>query len=489
MTRSSNRPRLLMLGVDAGEFSFIRDDLPSLPTFRRLLAEGVLFPLRSTAEYVSASVWPGMYTRTAPGDHGISQHIQWDPDGMRMRRIADDWIYCEPFWYDLARAGLGVTVTDVPFTFDNRLPPAVEVINWGSHDLMGRFSATTPALRRDIRRRFGRHPMGYEIPVSKDTRQLRTMRDELVAGARVKGALTAWLRETTRWDFFLSVFGECHRAGHILWRDHDVVHGHVPPGALLDVYQAVDEALGTVLAGVDLTTTTVVVFALHGMGPNFGQDHFVRRAMDRINATETTKPTRQRGFVRALREGVPARLQHAIARAVPVQVRDWVVEREVTGGLDWTRTPGFALRADLNGFIRLNLIGREREGILESDGDETRRYVDRVVRAFAGLRTVDTNAPLLRDVIVTRDTLQGARARFLPDFILRWSDQYPTTQAHSPELGTIEAMPETGRTGEHRPEGFAVVLGAALQSGDLPPLGHNQDFPRFVSQLLGVRVP
>lgn len=482
------RPRVFMLGVDAAELSFIRAALPSLPTFARLLDEGALLGLRSTAEHVSASVWPSMYTGTAPGEHGISQHIQWDPDGMRMRRITADWIYCEPFWYDLARAGLGVTVADVPFTFDNRLPAAVEVVNWGSHDLMGRFTATTPALRRDIRRRFGRHPMGYEIPVSKDSGQLRTMRDELVVGARTKGELTRWLRDSTRWDFFLSVFGECHRAGHILWRDDDRVHGHVPPGALLDVYRAVDAAVGAALDGVDLATTTVVVFSLHGMGPNFGQDHFVRRTMDRINAGERV-PGKQYGIIRALREGVPARVQHAIARSVPVQVRDWVVGREVTGGLDWRRTPGFALRADLYGFVRLNLRGRERDGCLPPTGDETRRYTDRLVRLFTGLRTVEGDTPILRDVVPAHEQLRGARERFLPDFILRWSDAYPATRVRSPELGVIEAMPETGRTGEHRPEGFALVLGAARRNGSIPPLAHNQDFPSAVRHLLGVRAP
>ena len=486
MTGPGARPRILMLGVDAAELSFIRGALPSLPTFRRLLDQGTLFPLRSTAEFMSASVWPSMYTGAPPGEHGISQHIQWDAQRMRMRRIADDWFHCEPFWYDLARAGLGVTVADVPFTFPNRLPEVTEIVNWGSHDLMGRFGATTPALRRAIRRRFGRHPMGYEIPVNKDTGQLRRMRDEMVAGARLKGALTAWLRDTTRWDFFLAVFGECHRGGHILWNDGDGVHAHVPPGALLDVYRSVDAALGVVLDGVDPATTTVVVFALHGMGPNYGQDHFVRRAMDRINATAVATPAPQRGVIRLLREGVPARLQHAIARSVPVQVRDWVAGREVTGGVDWARTPGFALRADLHGFVRLNLAGREREGMLEP-GDASRRYVDRLVRAFSALRTADTQAPILRDVVLARDALPGARSNLLPDLILRWSDHVPSARVHSPELGTIDALPDTGRTGEHRAEGFAIVLGPATRGGERPPLAHNQDFPRFVSHLLGVR--
>jgi len=485
MHSPTRRRRLLLLGVDAAEVSFVQRALPSLPTFRRLLDEGTLRPLRSTAEHLSASVWPSLATGRPPGDNGVSQHLQWDPEAMRLRRITADWIYSEPFWYELARAGLGVTVADVPFTFGNRLPRAIEVTNWGSHDLMGRFTATTPALRREIRRRFGRHPMGYEIPVTKDRGQLEAMRDELVAGARRKGELVAWLRDTTDWDFFLAVFGECHRGGHILWRDEGApAHEHVPPGALLDVYQAVDRALGVALAGVD-AETTVVVFALHGMGPNFGQDHFVRPVLDRLNAAERRTPGRQGGPIRALREAVPAAWQHAVARAVPVGVRDWVVGREMTGGLDWSRTPAFALRADLHGFLRLNLVGRERLGLLRPGAPETERYVERLLASFRDLRIAGSGAPILRDIVDARQALPGERAHLLPDYILRWSHEYPATRVESPGLGTIDATPLLGRTGEHRPSGFAIVRGPALAEGDLPPLAHNQDFPRFVAHLLG----
>lgn len=488
------RHRVLMVAVDAAELSFIRGSLPQLPTFRRLLEQAAFVPLRSSAEHISASVWPTMYTGTSPGEHGISLHIQWDPAGMRMRRISSEWVYSEPFWYGLARAGRRVTVLDVPFTFENRLPQVTEVSNWGSHDLMGRFQANPPELRREIRRRFGRHPMGYEIPVSKDTRQLATMQRECVVGAETKGRLARWLRDTTDWDFYLAVFGECHRAGHILWRGHDEAHAHVPPGALLDVYRAVDGGVGTVLEGVDLDTTTVVVFALHGMGTNFSQEHFVRRAMDRVNASfgheglaDDEAPARQRGLIRALRESIPPSLQHAVARSVPVQVRDWVVEREVTGGLDWTRTPGFALRADLFSFVRLNVAGRERLGTLQVGSDAYRRYVEHVRRSFLGLRIVGTDRPIIRDVAQTQEIFAGSRQHLLPDFILRWTNEYPAPEVRSAELGLIRAAPDSGRTGEHRPDGFALVLGRAVKDGGLPPLAHNGDFPRFVSHLLDVR--
>src|SRR5262245_1633884 len=100
-----SRPRVLMVAVDAGELSFIRMHLPKLPTFQHLLSDGHLFQFRSSAEHIPASVWPTMYMGKSAGEHGISQHIQWDPSSMRMRRISSDWIYCEPFWYELARAG------------------------------------------------------------------------------------------------------------------------------------------------------------------------------------------------------------------------------------------------------------------------------------------------------------------------------------------------------------------------------------------------
>jgi predicted AlkP superfamily phosphohydrolase/phosphomutase len=191
--------------------------------------------------------------------------------------------------------------------------------------------------------------------------------------------------------------------------------------------------------------------------------------------------------IRALRESIPSSLQHAVARSVPVQVRDWVVEREVTGGLDWTRTPGFALRADLFSFVRLNIAGRERLGTLHKGSDAHRRYVEHVRKSFLGLRTVDADRAIIRDIPRADEIFTGARQHLLPDLILRWTNEYPAHEVRSAELGVIRATPDSGRTGEHRPDGFALVLGRAVKNGGLPPLAHNRGFRRFVSDLLGVR--
>lgn len=363
--------KLLMLAIDAGDIEFIRASLAELPTLRKLLVEGTFYSLDSTAEITSASIWPSFYTGQMPAQHGITHHIQWDANAMRMRRLSSAWFYNKPFWYDLAREGLKVCAVDVPFTYPSRLENGTEIINWGSHDLMGRYEGVPSRVGRKVRRQFGKHPMGYEIPVNKTPHEIRLLHEQLLSGAQRKGELLKWLMQNVEWDSFLGVFGECHRGGHIMWPEPDEKENVVPEGALLDVYRAVDASIGSILDGIDRRVTNVVVFSLHGMRSNFSQEHFVRRVMDRINArfmqgsqleTESpaTPPRAQSGLIRKLRESIPAKLQYAAARAVPVWVRDWVVDREVSGGVDWSRTRGIALRSDVHGFVRFNLIGRER---------------------------------------------------------------------------------------------------------------------------------
>src|SRR4051812_12385410 len=363
--------RVAMIGLDAAELSFIQRHLHSLPRIRGLLDCGRLHRLQTTAGDLPGSVWPTFYTGTLPGEHGIYHHLQWDPQAMRIRRVTADWLYAEPFWCGLERGGLRVAAIDVPMTFPSRLNRGIEIINWGSHDELGAFRTQPGSLAREIRRRFGAHPMGSEIPVRKSTAQLEAIRRNLVAGAERKAELTRWVLDRGQWDFFVTVFGETHRGGHLLWPESE----EEGEEALVDVYRAVDRAVGEVFDALQEQFLTIMLFALHGMGRNTSQDHFMPKIMDRVNARflmgnngpaapASVHQGGQRGVVRLLRERVPAGVQNAIARAVPVAVRDLVVSRQVSGGHNWARTPGLALLADLNGYLRWNLRGRERRGMV-----------------------------------------------------------------------------------------------------------------------------
>ena len=475
--------RLAMIGLDAADLGLIRANLGVLPNLARTLASGTLHTLRSTADLLTGSVWPTFYTASHPGEHGIYHHLQWDAQEMRLRRVGVDWLDCSPFWSELARRGRRVTAVDVPLMFPERLENGVEVLNWGSHDQLGTLSARPRALEGEVRRRFGKHPMGWEIPVEKTRREHEEIRDNLVAGARRKGALVRWLLDSVPWDFFIAAFGETHRGGHILWPDGPGSDA-IPANALLDVYRAVDESLGEILASPALAGAGRIVFALHGMGPDPSQDHFVPPVMDLVNArfarpdaaANGASPPRPRSLVRRLRESVPAGIQNRIARAVPVGVRDAVVNRSIVAGHDWPRTPGFDLLADMHGYLRLNVRGREREGSLERDGETLPRYVDWVRQCFESFTIGGTAEPLVESVRLTGKIFPGARVDHLPDLIVTWAGHRPVSRIESRLLGTVEAAHATGRSGNHRRDGFCVV---DVPGREPPALTDGRDLARF----------
>jgi predicted AlkP superfamily phosphohydrolase/phosphomutase len=474
-----------MIGLDAADLGFIQSFSNELPNLRGVLTRGALHTFRSTADRLTGSVWPTFYTSSNPGEHGIYHHLQWDAGSMRMRRVTPEWLDCEPFWHELSRRGFGVISVDVPLTFPAReVSQGLEILNWGSHDQLGDVSCR-PRHREPQFRRFGSHPMGIEIPVGKSVSELEKIRNDLVRGAKKKGALLRWAIEQAPWDFFIGVFGETHRGGHILWPDGPDSDA-IPANALLDVYRAVDAALGDLLTAPSLADAGLILFSIHGMGPNTSQEHFVPAVMDLVNAgfagSAPDQPSKRgprppHGIVRALRERVPAAIQNRIARLVPVSVRDEVVNRSVVGGHDWARTSGFDLSADMNGYLRLNVRGREREGTLERDGDVLPLYVAWVRECFESLRIAGTGEPLVGAVHSTKELFPGPRVDHLPDLVVTWSGSRPTERIESPLIGAVSAKLATGRSGNHRRDGFCAVSVPGLEAR---PLTDGRDLAKLV---------
>jgi predicted AlkP superfamily phosphohydrolase/phosphomutase len=487
--------RVMMIGLDAASLDFIDRSRASLPNLRRLLDVGVSQRLWSrSGELFPASVWPTFYTATQPGRHGVYYPLQWEHESMSLRATVD-MLYCEPFWSELERRGYRVVALDVPATWRSRLQRGIEITDWATHDETQGFSVQPRELKREFRRRFGGRSIGPEIPVRKSRRQLSRLRDEVVRSAVRKGALVRWLAERQEWDFFITVFGETHRAGHLFWpvQAEAADRMRAPDGALLECYQAVDRAIGDIMQiGLD-GKTVLVVFSVHGMGENRSQEHFTRAIMDRLNerfaarvgnhvlATTTSRP---RSVMRVLRERLPARLQHAIGRAVPLGVRDAVVNRAFTSGYNWAQTPGLAILASVTGFLRFNLRGREKAGMLEPGSEVYRSYVRWVQEAFHSCRITDTGEALVNEVTLTSEEFAGERSVYLPDAVVSWADRRPTSRINSDELGAIIFEPPTGRAGNHRPEGFAIVIDPQRERGGQVAQGDIVDLVPMVWRLL-----
>src|SRR5260370_6131163 len=181
-----------------------------------------------------------------------------------------------------------------------------------------------------------------------------------------------------------------------------------------------------------------------------------------------TRP-QQHSLIRSLREMAPSSVQNWIASCVPVAIRDAVVDRTYTAGHDWAHTPAIGLLADWSAYIRFNVRGREREGML--DDDTLRRYEDWMRQCFMSLRDAETNAPVVNKIHFTNQQSAGARSSLLPDAIVRWTSIAPPPQIHSPLIGSLRGRLSNGRRGNHRSDCFLITMGPGFEHGtDAPPL-------------------
>jgi hypothetical protein len=191
---------------------------------------------------------------------------------------------------------------------------------------------------------------------------------------------------------------------------------------------------------------------------------------------------RANSLIPYLRKIVPHRFQYAIGASSSDAVRQWVVEKEMIGGLDWAVTPGFALRADIRTELRLNLIGRESQGMLEPHSALYDSYVKFMKRVFLELQDRDTGAQLVDEVIDTHHSFPGARNASLPDFVITWHPRPFATHVHSRLVGDLTSAQLPGaRGGDHTDFGFAIVPDTM---SDFHPLHRITDLATWTKQFV-----
>lgn len=486
--------RLLMICIDSMSLPFLRAHLDQLPTFKAQMDRGLLAEPETPGDFFSAGVWATFVSEKPPGEHGQYFPLQWNAEHQAFKRFSKPlWrgaFEVEPFWYALARAGVDCTVLDAAAVLNDQEAPCRQISNW-SYQSTGRASTSNPALLAEIRRRFGRRPMGNEVPVPKKRALCRKVRDDMIVAIERKTNAILWLMERDPWQFFLAGYHEIHRAGHNLWPIEGAFASEADSDAMLAVYKIQDQQLQRIVEHID-AKTTLVLFALHGMAPNIAQDHFLQEIMAKLNARYLADhgygnvPVKSTNLFSQLRKSVPFELQYHLAGILGEDIQDWVVSRSLVGGFDWSRTPAFRLSSGGEGMIRLNIKGREAKGFFEPDGEDMAKYVDWLMQRLFAIRVAGTDRPLIKSVDRTKDLFSGKNAHYLPDLLLKWAPDSPAEQIYSDDIGTIRSRLRTGRGGNHVGGSFVLVCGPGAKPESVREIAHIKDMGAFVRSHFGM---
>lgn len=507
--------QLLVLAIDAASPTLLRRWAAdgSLPNIARLMSEGRVGDTRSVESFYTGSTWPSFYTASTPAHHGVYWLSQVEPGTYRGRPLPPEAFGTIPaLWEVLSDAGKEVLVIDVPLS---RLSPALngaQVVEWNTHDVLFGFQASPEGFAARVQQLAGEHPVPPPCDAKqRNADQYAALANKLVAGASARARLTNALLAQQSWDFAIQVFSEAHCAGHQMWHTHDPAHPAYdamdPNGDLVHrVYQAVDAAIGDVLANVS-PETNVVLMSLHDMSYMTGWSALLSHALVRLGVmTRTPEPPTPTGLVPTLIEWlrtayriVPKPIRHALyeartkARAQRIGGVFWV-------GIEPAQSQCFSVdMGPLVGGIRLNVRGREAQGVL--DPADCEAFCDRLIPQLMALTHADTNAPLVQRVIRTTELFTGPRSDTLPDLIVEWTldralgsrvvgnGAASTLVGTSPAVGAITYENSYCRSGEHRPGGLFVARGPQVEPGVMDRAVNIYDLAPTFAAMVGSSMP
>jgi len=496
--KSTNK--VLAIALDAAEPSLIEKWIAEgyLKNLASLRSRGSYGRLSSSAEWLVGSPWPTFYTGTMPDKHGIYHYLQWRSDKMDYERPNPDWISAVPFWRKLGE-NYRVIAVDMPLAFPPDSFNGIEVSGWASHDRIFEPFSYPPEKIKWVIKKFGKPPISDEVGGLQEMNELIKVKDELIQANKKETELVIELIKNEKWDLFLCCLTAPHRGGHKFWDITNIKGRYSETEKLLfknylrDIYVSCDQAVGEILrnAGEDVE---VLVFSLHGMGVNTTLTDKMLPAMisNIMNGKKTTAKNGSDSFIKKVRNMIPLELRSNLRKLLPMALQDKMTAYWRMGNKDWTSTKVFNLVADLQGYIRINLKGREKEGAVQN-GEEYDKICDHLKKSLMTFKDPETMEPVINDV-KRKDELFIKEKGFdnLPDLLVKWKNK-PAAACRkivSSEFGEVEwPMPglnPDGRSGNHRPEGFLLTSGKNIRLNSAIEKRHIIDLAPTILNLLGV---
>jgi predicted AlkP superfamily phosphohydrolase/phosphomutase len=523
------RKTLIAIGLDSAD-PILLDEWASqgrLPNISRLREQGAYCSLRGPDLYLSEQAWTLVTTGCEATRTGYWSRWKFDSRNYHLQDTrAYSFSECRPFY------ALGpeyrCAIFDVPQTRLSAHVNGIQVLAWGARSARTESASEPGCLLDRLIKKHGRHPgldrdhASYWNPIA-----VAWLERALLKGIARRAAICRDLLAREQWDFFFTVFGETHSAGHFFWhlsQDHPL-HPRKRIAAadpLLKTFQAVDRAIGEVLTA--RPDANVILFSPEGMEANsvdLPSTLFLPELLYRFSSGLT-------GMADGESSSVPPSIQlpkalgwhrqlyalrsdtHPLRRRLrdwlPIEISRWW-ERSSSPGPGpgypgsfgslfhqppmwysplWPGMKAFALPSISHGYIRINVRGRERDGLVSPSAYD--RFCDELSGHLRALRDARSGRPLVERIVRTRQSPLEAGPH-LPDAdLVVFYHSGPVDVIDSPTFGRIGPVPYS-RTGGHANRGFAIIKAPGCSSGSTLPQGQVRDLAPTILALLGAPAP
>lgn len=533
---------VIAIGLDAAEPSLLEKWMSQgyLKTLSHLRQQGIYGRLQNFRDSNVETAWTTFATGFSPQKTGLWAHMGLREGTYNFEtRAAYDFQEYPPF-YALGE-DYRVATFDVPQVRLTDKINGLQVAAWGAHSPQVETGSLPESLFQELIDKHGASPaLHKDYAVCLDLKSTLKVAERLHTGIARRSATCQDLLTRETWDLFLTVFNDSHSGGHLFWQlsqpDHplyEALRQCVSHDPLLEIYQAMDKAIGEILTKAP-DNADVVIFSAHGMGPatiDLPSFVFLPEFLYRFSFPgkwglgygKTSDPlpppfTKMKGnwwerhlwgtkydpnpIRRFLRRETPSRLFKVIEplldstqesdlispfqlarqgeQVVPWNPAQWYK-------LMWPSMKAFALPSFAEGYIRINLQGREPQGIVAPS--DYHALCDELCQKLYALKDARKGIPMVKRIVRTRQD-PNQRDPKLPDadLIVVWQEDYATDVMDSPDYGRFGPLPPY-RAGSHRPEGFILACGSGIEPGSSLSAGHVLDLAPTFLTLMGAPIP
>lgn len=419
--------------------------------------------------------------------------------------------------------GFKTCVFDLPATLSTEVD-GIQVFGWGS-ELNASFPVSAPAsLIGELQEMYGTDPKltrsvkirdhntqetenSYIVPNLYSESELQIAKANLLTSIERRTSICLDLLSREHWDLFLVNFSEPHTANHLLWP----VSGTEPPNpvlssvdAMLDVFKGFDSALNQLVKAAP-NDATIVVYTIDNTGPNTMDvpsmamlPELLYRWSNPSEALLTTErtavqpPPPSKSYDKLWKHEIWA-LVNELGKVILRSPYDLEAERDPFSWHPamwyrplWGEMRAFALPSVSDGYIRLNLKGREKNGVVEIDDYDS--TLESICEMLGNLTDARTGKLAVESVSYGRSS-PFDRPDIPPDLIVSWNREKTIDCIESLELGRIGPLPYF-RSGGHLPhgsdiEGLFIAKGPGIPEGETCRSGKLEDVPATILTLVG----
>jgi len=505
-----------------------------LKNLRQFQQQGAYGRLVNMEYYKGESAWTNFLTGCLPHKTGYWSKFKFNPQTYGASKIgaygAYDYAEYPPFY--AVGSDYRVAMFDMPQTALSDQVNGVQVLAWGAHAPMVAPASQPQGLREELIAKYGDYPIDVLHHQDRsdwyNSDSVAHLQQALTDGIKRRTAITRDLLGRETWDLFLTDIGEPHTAQHYLWHLSQPDHPLYQPSAtdpLLDVFETIDQSLAAILAEAP-KDAYVLIFSVHGMGTNSAdllsmvmlpeflyRFSFPGRAMLKSQAmgaplSEAIAPHKSEHWYKQIHQlkddpDPVAQLFRALEPILPTRLLMKVYKQiaKLRGSAQtnlydwhpalwykpfWPQMKAFYLPGFSDGYIRINVEGRESHGVVPLA--EYDAVCDQLIKELKQLTDPRTGKPVVKGIVRTRQNPLDPDPK-LPDadLAVMWEDAAVDT-VDSPTYGRFGPV-FYNRSGAHRARGFVMAQGPGIEPGSNLMQGHVVDLAPTILQLMGAPIP